>query len=623
MSTPLPRATSDPVAPGVHTRLASENYRRAGVILAGLWFGVVCGLLEGVVQLAAQRWLGCKYVSVHILWVAPVLYGTVFGLAGAAVGYLGLRLQPRLVSGAVLLVFTFLTLLVPLAILLQDLAAVYAILVLALGMAAVLLRWLLGRVDAVLGLIRRTAFPLAGVALAAAIIIPLAVHARESLTAAGLPEAPPAAPNILVVVVDALRADHMSALGYARNTTPYLDELARQGVFYPRAYATSSWSLPSHVSLVTGNTFETHRVGWYNHEGLRSYPSPVLPEVLRDHGYRTGAFAANVFWVTHDRLGRGFIHFDDFFYNFEDSVLRTIYGRAFEKFVMQNLGFEDIPARRHAEDINRAFLSWVDRTRAPDHPFFALLNYMDVHDPYLPPEPYRTRFSPAARHSGVINWRVDRSDPELDEAQLEAEIAAYDGGAAYVDEQIRKLTGALKDRGLLENTILVITSDHGESQGEHGLLLHGNSLYNEQVHVPLLFVWPGHIPAGLRPEYTVSNASIAATLLELCRLDNPLLNYEPSLAQWRTVPGPASIATADVEQTPWVPEKSPAHTGMLSSIVKDQWQLIVHEHNMPQLFNLRDDPAELENLAGLARTREIESNLGRLLGWEPGRFRGL
>lgn len=597
---------------GVPSKPASDTDMRAGVILAGLWFGVVCGLLEGVVQLGAQAWLDSKFVSVHILWVAPCLYGAVFGLAGAVAGYLGLRLLPGLVTTVVLAVFMFLSLLVPFSILLQDQAAAYAIVVLALGMAALLTRWLLGRAGAVFGIIRSTALPMAAAAVAAAIIIPVGTYARESLATAGLPESRPSTPNILVMVVDTLRADHMSGLGYVHSTTPYLDKLADQGVFYERAYATSSWSLPSHVSLLTGNTYEKHTVGWYNHQGLRSYPGPVLPEILREHGYRTGAFVANVFWVTHDRLGRGFIHFDDFFYNLEDAVLRTMYGRAFERYVMQNLGFEDIPARRYAEDINRAFLAWADRK--PDRPFFALLNYMDVHDPYLPPEPYRSRFSPAAQSAGLINWRVQRGDPKLDDAQLAAETAAYDGGIAYVDEQIRLLAGELESRGMLEDTILVITSDHGESFGEHGLLLHGNSLYHEQLHVPLMLVWPGHIPEGVRPEYPVSNASLPATLLDLVRLENTLLQSEPSLAQWQSAAGPDSMATADVEQTPWVPERSPAYTGKLSSILKNEWHLILHELDMPELFNLRDDPAELENLGGRDRTREIESELSGLLG---------
>jgi arylsulfatase A-like enzyme len=175
---------------------------------------------------------------------------------------------------------------------------------------------------------------------------------------------------------------------------------------------------------------------------------------------------------------------------------------------------------------------------------------------------------------------------------------------------------------MLANTIIAVTSDHGESFGEHGLLLHGSSLYHEQLHVPLILFWDGHIPEGVRPAYTVSNASLPATLLELCQLDNPLLDSEPSLAKWQSAAGPESIATADVEQTDWVQEGSPAFTGMLRSIVQNEWQLIHHEHDGPQLFNLRDDPAELENLSGLERTREIESELGGLLGQDPGRFRG-
>jgi arylsulfatase A-like enzyme len=607
MSDPDTLLAGNPFATATSAQPA-RRLDRAGLMLAGLWFGIVCGFVEGIVQLSAQAWLDSTYVSVHILWAAPCLYGAVFGLAGAVAGYIGLRFMPVRAHIPVFLAFTFLTVMVPFSILLQSLVAVYALVILAFGLSVVLLRWLLERTDAVLMFIRRSVAWLAGAAMLSAWLIPLSLRMLETASVAALPENRADAPNIVVLVVDALRADHLSALGYVRNTTPYLDKLAGEGVFYPQAYATSPWTLPSHVSLMTGNTFKQHEIGWYNHQGLREYPGPVLPEVLRDHGYRTGAFAANMFWVTHDRIGRGFLHFDDFFYSTEDAVLRTMYGRAFEKYVMQKLGYEDIPARRHAADINQAFLEWAGQ--APQRPFFALLNYMDVHDPYLPPEPYRSRYSADAKSSGVLNWRVDRSEPELDPAQLAAELAAYDGGIAYVDEQIRKLTGELDKQGL-SNTILVITADHGESFGEHGFLLHGHSLYNEQLHVPLLLVWPGHIPAGVRPDYPVSNASIAATLLELCRLDNPLLSSAPSLAQWQTAAGPDSTATADVEQTPWVPERSPAYTGMLSSILKDEWQLILHEHDQPQLYNVRKDPGETDNLAG--RLQQVEQALTTLL----------
>lgn len=610
MSAPDPSVHRGPVSPATHSRTASHDVGRSGIILAGLWFGVVCGFIEGLVQLSAQTWLDSKFVSVQILWVAPCLYGVLFGLAGAAVGYAALRIAPALAHVAIFLVFVFLTMLVPLSILLQDQVAVYAILILAFGLTVVLLRWLLARSNTVLWFIRRSVPWLAGAALLAALVIPFSVRLLEGQAVASLPVHRPDTPNIVMLVVDTLRADHMSTLGYERSTTPYLDKLAQEGVLYTRAYATSPWSLPSHVSLMTGNTFRQNEIGWYNHQGLRSYAAPVLPEVLRQNGYRTGAFSANVFWVTHDRLGRGFIHFDDFFYNAEDAVLRTMYGRVFEKYVMQKLGYEDIPARRHAADINAAFLSWAGH--APDRPFFALLNYMDVHDPYLPPEPYRTRFSAAAGSSGVLNWRVGRSDPVLDKAQLAAEIAAYDGGIAYVDEQIRLLVEELNRRGM-SNTIIVVTGDHGESFGEHGFLLHGHSLYNEQLHVPLLLFWPGHIPAGLRPAYPVSNASLAATLLELCRLENPLLASEPSLAQWQFAAGPDSAARAYVEQTPWVPERSPAYTGSLSSILQGDWQLILHEHDKPLLFNVLEDPAESNNLAG--QLQQVEQDLSaRLTG---------
>src|SRR5690606_27709565 len=144
-----------------------------------------------------------------------------------------------------------------------------------------------------------------------------------------------------------------------------------------------------------------------------------LPEVLRSIGYHTAAFSANVFWVTHERFGRGFTHFDDYYASPADVLFRMNLGRAFERVVLRRLGVEDIPARRHATDMNDALLRWIDRHR--DRPFFAMVNYFDVHDPYLPPPEFMARFAPDTEPPGILNWRVGRSDPELTVAELEAE----------------------------------------------------------------------------------------------------------------------------------------------------------------------------------------------------------
>ena len=595
---------------GGRSRISRSGGWNRGM-LAGLWFGVVCGLLEGIVQLAAQTLIDTKYVSVHILWVAPCLYGVAFALAGGAIGLLAGRILPRASGAVLLLLLIFMTILVPLSILLQDLAAVYAILVLALGLSLVVWRPLLQRQDRVFAFLGRTAGWLAGLAVIAALLVPQAVQLRESLTVRALPEATPGAPNMIVLVIDTLRADHLSLQGYQRKTSPYLDELAQQGVYFERAYSTSPWTLPSHISLVTGTSYDRHRIGWYNGQALRSYKGDVLPEVLMQHGYRTGAFSANVFFVTHDRLGRGFVHFDDYFFSFKDAVLRTIYGRAFEKYILQRLGLEDIPARRFAGDINQAFMDWA--VADPGRPFFALLNYIDLHDPYLPREPYRSMFSSAGALSGKLNARVGRDDPELDDAQLASEVDAYDGGIVYVDEQIHALVNWLESQGLASNTILVVTSDHGESFGEHGLFLHGHSLYHEQLHVPLLFVWPGHVPAQLSLDYPVTNASIAATLLDLCGVENAMLEAAPSLAGWSPESAARSPVVAHTEKVEWAVERSPAYTGNLSSVFRDEWQLILHSVNPPGLYNLADDPAQLNNLSGQAASQAVENELARLL----------
>jgi len=568
------------------------------VLLVAAWFGLVSGLIEGLAFLGVQRLSSSQQVSIEILWISAVFNFVMFGAIGIALTAINRISRGRAHIDFTIALFVSLTCLDWLGVTLGKWIHPAAILILTIGLTVFFLRWFRNH-KAVTMQFWRASLP---VIILLVLMVGGAIQGgswlRERMITAGLPEAPETRPNVLMLVVDALRADHLSVYHYARRTSPNLDRLADAGVLFENAFATSSWTLPSHVSLLTGLYPSQHRVGWENPRGLLTLDYPTLPEALSAHGYRTAAFSANVFWFTSDRgFDRGFIHFEDYFSSFTDMLSRTLYGRLVERFVLRRLGFEDIPARKHASDMNRALLRWIDTGRSRS--FFAFVNYMDTHDPYLPPQPYRGRFSRAANPGGIINWRVGRSNPKMAPAELQGEIDAYDGAISYVDESIGQLMAELDRRDLLGNTLVVITSDHGESFGEHGLYLHANSLYRNEIQVPLIFSWRGRIPAGARFEQPVTNSALPATVMDLIGVaDRPRFSG-PSLAlAWKTPrardwPDPI----AEVEEIPWQPKAAPASRGGIKSLVTLPWQYVAPENRDAELYDWRNDPAALHNLA--------------------------
>jgi arylsulfatase A-like enzyme len=410
--------------------------------------------------------------------------------------------------------------------------------------------------------------------------------------------------------VDTLRADHLSSYGYHRPTSPRLDALAQQGVLFETAIATSSWTLPSHVSLVTG------RYAYENPaRGSPLDPSlPTIAEAFRARGYRTGAFSANTFFFSRQvGFGRGFIRFEDYFHSWADRAARTLYGRKVSQYLLQRLGFEDIPGRKLAEHVTAGTLDWI----ADDpRPFFVMLNYFDTHDPYLPPQPWRNKFSRQPNPGGVLNSFLLRYYPEMSPEQLQGEIDAYDGALAYVDDQIGRLLDALAQQGRLENTIVVITSDHGEMLGEHELFLHRNCLYREAIHVPLILRWPGRLPAGARIAQPVSIASLPATLMELVGAENAAFPG-PSLAPLWQLPLPVANwpdPLAELAQFPFEPVKrEPAYHGAMQSLVSPAWHYIEHEKFGPELFHWENDRAQTHNLAVTPEGRPVADALAAQL----------
>ena len=319
--------------------------------------------------------------------------------------------------------------------------------------------------------------------------------------------------------MDTVGADHLGLYGYARPTSPTLDELAHKGIRFENARATSSWTLPSHASMFTGRWPHELSAGWLTPlDGAKM----TLAEYLSARGYATAGFVANYTYCAFDSgLARGFRVYRDFIFprltalHAAALVDRLVDGlRPVERFLqdqfdvnlfspaIENLLWLFKDDRKASTDVNTELLDWLSSRPQPERPFFAFVNYFDAHVPYRIRPAAIHRFSeqpPDHAESNLIQDWIALSDRGPSSRQIAVARDAYDNCVADLDEQIGQLWDDLEDRGVLEKTWVIIVADHGESFGEQpGIFRHGTSLYRAQVHVPLLIIPPGGgAPGGL------------------------------------------------------------------------------------------------------------------------------
>jgi arylsulfatase A-like enzyme len=610
-------------------RQTAQSLNTARLMLLAACFGLITGIIEGFGLQAFHgfEWFALNSripegVSIEILWISPLVNLVLFLFLGLLLAILA-RLLPRLPWLRVaLFLFSFMAVLDWVG--LTGRIAIWAELALAIGLASVVSRYLYEKAAEIWLYGPKVVRWAALASLVALFGVEGGIWLREEIATRHLPVASKSSPNILVIVVDTLRADHLSTYGYARATSPNLTRIAAQGVLFEDAISTSSWTLPAHQSLLTGR---------YPHEHgpLREQPLnesfPTLAQVLDKRGYRTAAFSANNdFFCRRAGFDLGFLHFEDYFYSVEDMIYRTFWGRVFfHNYLAELVGRDELPARRKAGDVNRSLQHWLDRTS--DRPFFAFLNYVDVHSPYLPERSYRYKFAGRDAQAQCPHTQLNLSKllhppNEFDYLMglsadcFQLQIDAYDSGISYVDDQIAGLFVELARRGLDKNTLVVVTSDHGESFREHGFVTHGTSLYRELVWVPLVYWWPGQIPAGMHIDRPISAASLPATILDLLGESNAREFPVPSLAQLWNHPGsnpewPYPIS--EMAQDLYVPKQYPAYRGWLKSITDPQWHLIVAQSDPTELYRYPTDPAELQNLAGSAQGKAVVNTVGTQL----------
>ena len=395
-------------------------------------------------------------------------------------------------------------------------------------------------------------------------------------------------PNVLVIVLASARPDHLSCSGYERATTPFIDQLAAEGVRFVNAVSTASSALSAHASLLTGLFPATH--GATEESCMLGNRQRLLSEHLRAAGYRTAAFCTDPWISPETGFGRGFESFHT------QRVTGRLAGPAANlarKASDRVLGRGDNGARR----TNRTLLDW---TAASDAPFFAYVSYRETEPPWNPPAPYDRSFV-----TGPKEVRRDALPGSLGEAEVAHANALYDGALRYLDMRIKELVDGLAACGKSEETLIVLTADHGLDLGEHARLGSGFDLSDTALRIPLLFRCPGRVPSGFVVEDLVQPTDVLPSVLAIAGLDasEARTHGRVLLAGGRAAPaGEFAIAEQyrrnldDARRRATGSEARPLDVRM-KAIRTRRAKFVWHSDEANELYDLVRDPGERQNLA--------------------------
>jgi len=363
-------------------------------------------------------------------------------------------------------------------------------------------------------------------------------------------------PNIVLISLDTLRADHLGAYGYSKPTSPNLDKLAKEGVVFEKAWTQAPWTLPAHMSVFTSMMPSQHGVDSVG----RVLPQNIttLTQTLQQAGYNTQGIVNNGHMRAHWGFDRGFDGWQEF-------AVDTDAG--------------------NCENITEEAMGWLSK-RDSDKPFFLFMHYYDAHDAYGPPAKYREMFGSTitANEARGLTWSARDPQSTLPSEAAKAQlIGAYDGEIAWMDEQLGKLFAKLP-----ANTMIVIFSDHGEAFEEHGWTLHGATLYEEETRVPLIVRMADGSKAGTRVESPAALLDIAPTILGAAGVEAPAQFTGMNLAG--AINGEAQPARVILSENKAVLEGQ-----MQRSAIAYPWKLVYSNFsNTHELYKL---PNETQNLA--------------------------
>jgi arylsulfatase A-like enzyme len=397
--------------------------------------------------------------------------------------------------------------------------------------------------------------------------------------------------NVVFISVDTLRADHLGCYGYNRNTSPNIDRLASEGVLFSNAFSVSSWTLPAHISMFTSMYSTSH--GVITGEDYLDDSRITLAEVLKKEGYATAAFISGAY-LRDPRYG-----FEQGFDLYDASIINDA---APLKDVMKASQVITSPS------LNKAAKNWLEKNHRKK--FFLFLHYIDVHSDYIPPPPYDTRFDPDYRGPiDGLNIQKLKLKPAMNPRDLFHVIALYDGEIAFTDHYIGEMSLVLKELGVYDNTMIILTSDHGEEFFEHGQLGHKRSLYDEVLRVPLIFKFPYNWKANRKSNKLVSIIDIKPTILDYLGIERhqEMQGYSllPLVNGGKRSGKPLVYSRFEHELV----------------AVRSARSKLIHHLQLPEkeLYDLVNDPGEKINLLDKKTNEEIakkeEGYLSSLLHW--------
>ncbi len=421
-----------------------------------------------------------------------------------------------------------------------------------------------------------------------------------------LPQQSPTAnrPNILLIVVDTLRWDNASAYGLPRPLTPNIDALAREGVLYENAISASPWTTPSHASLFTGQYPSKNGVDGRNI--LLDPSSETLADELSRIGFQTGGFINNVYIRRQTGLARGFQQYEEFWGRNEGSSLMLLV-----EFIRKKLNPREDTG---AAETRSAIREWLHHDWTGKHPFFLFVHLMEPHAPYGIPALNVQKFLPhgvTPQQAATVN-----QDPELfisgklpmSERDFKILTALYQNDVNYVDSVIGGIIQDVRKRNLLENTLVIFTSDHGEHFGDHGLMSHELSLYEVLLRVPLIIRFPNAKHSSMRIKKIVQTVDIFPSLLQYLHSESNQLDLQgfsllPESFSRKDHPyafaeyNNSRAADKMERRFPGVAVAPLWRRKVLKSVRSADWKFIWGSDGTRELYSMANDPYELTNLA--------------------------
>ncbi len=450
-------------------------------------------------------------------------------------------------------------------------------------------------------------------------------------------------PNILLITIDSLRADHLSLYGYFRETTPNLEKLAAEGAYYENAFSPANWTGAAVASILTGLYPTCH--GFSNQRYYLDPDVESLATILQKRGYHTGCFSNNIYITPETGLSRGFA---DFYYQGEQrgqnsdrrnqkaknslssalSRKLSLRSRSLLKDVYDTFNLRRALTRdKGAFRTEQSLFKWLDE-RDNNSPFFAYIHYQEPHSIYFPPRPYRKRFFDGSwveesqyrkfDHIGYFAGRVRFTKQELDHYQQ-----LYDGEIAYLDWRLGRLFDRLRQQNLLDRTVVMVTADHGESMGENGFLWHALCLYDPLIRVPLIMRYPDWFGKANHFSQLVQTNDLVPTLLDGLDVPWAYKNENQGISFLNGAQRESVLTEADNPEkmiARWLSRRKDLSEQEFAGYLKDSRsyrtrteKLIWASDGWHEYYDLSTDPNELNNCysPSLPKVKECETALQR------------